>query len=71
MGVLAAVLDAGALLLFGWFLRPLLRESRSGSRSGSRTRPERVPGEDGGGSAGIVLIGVSLILLSVPLWSRP
>jgi hypothetical protein len=56
---LAVAMDAGAVLCLCWSLLGVLR-------------PAAVPGGgDGGRSVAVALIGVSLILLSVPLWSLP
>ncbi|MFD0689031.1 hypothetical protein [Actinomadura fibrosa] len=59
---LAVLIDAVALLLLAWFARSLVRHDRR--------RAETVPGADGGGLTSMVLIGVSLLLLSVPMWSQ-
>ncbi|WP_067458477.1 hypothetical protein [Actinomadura macra] len=56
---LAVVMDVAALLLFGWFVRTLVRHPPAG-----------VPGVDSGRSTAPLLIAVSLILLSVPLLAQ-
>ncbi|MBO2459332.1 hypothetical protein [Actinomadura violacea] len=56
---LAVAMDAVATISLCWALAGVLR-------------PALVPGGgDGGRSVAVALIGVSLILLSVPLWSLP
>ncbi|GAA2129180.1 hypothetical protein [Actinomadura napierensis] len=56
---LAVAMDAGAVISLCWSVAGVLR-------------PKSVPGGgDGGRSVAVALIGVSLILLSVPLWSLP
>ncbi|WP_218040400.1 hypothetical protein [Actinomadura sp. WMMB 499] len=55
---LAAAMDVAALISLGWCVTAM-----------RRNRDE--PDGDAGKSAALALIGVSLILLSIPLWALP
>ncbi|MFD0903694.1 hypothetical protein [Actinomadura sediminis] len=55
---LAAAMDVAALIFLGWSLAAM-----------RRNRDE--PDGDAGQSAALALIGVSLLLLSIPLWALP
>lgn len=58
MAVLAAAMDVAALIFLGWCAAAM-----------RRNRDE--PDGDAGKSAALALIGVSLVLLSIPLWALP
>lgn len=63
MTAIAVVMDLAAVAFFAGFLYLLTR--------GRPSPGDERPGDEGGRTAALMLIAVSLGLLSVPLWSLP